>query len=165
MNLPPFVLGTHCVELRGGEFRFESSDDVRLVIPALTDAGHAARISFRDYRNREWVRIEGDVMIIRKGYRWNGASPKRWVLFRWVGTPDFPGTLLATLVHDVCFQFFRTYYWPEALGFVASNTLFQQIMKAAGFRWFNTYHGAVRDFGKLFTDEYPRRGEYSVLLP
>jgi len=165
MNLPEFTEGTHYRQLRGGQYRFELLVDVTLTIPQL--AGHRATISFLDHHRREWVRIERDRYTIRAGYRWNGASPKKWVgigtVGVWVGTLDWEATRLASGWHDTAFQFFRVADFP--LEFAEVNEIFRDILRAAGFRRAETWHGAVRDFGKHFIGEFPEKGEHSVILP
>lgn len=163
MNLPEFVLGSQYRELRGGNYRFELLTDISVVVPYLVKIDHTPCVSFRDNRKKEWARLTGAALTIRAGYRWNGSSPKWWVpLIGWVGTPDPIPTRLASLVHDVCFQFLRTADWP--IPYEECNSLFHQIMVALNFKRANTYHGAVKDFGKLFCGNYPAKGEHSVLL-
>lgn len=163
MILPEFHRATHYHPLRGGRFRFELLRDVSIRIPAL--GCHTASISFRDFRNVEWARIDGDILTARAGYAWNGASPCRWIgigkLGFWLGTPTPHECVLATLFHDICFQFLRTHYWPIPI--CQCNGLFHDIMVAAGFKFASTYHGAVEDFGELFAGKYPKRGEFSQL--
>lgn len=166
MKLPEFAQGIHYEELRGshphshGDYRFRLLADVTLQLSAL--ALHTRSISFRDAKRNEWARIDGDKLTIRRCYAWNGASPKWWLLGRWMGTPDFEPTRLATLVHDVCFQFLRVADWPLQID--ACNTLFYQIMVQQNFKLANTYFGAVTDFGERFAGKYPRQGEHSVVL-
>ena len=165
MKLPLFLKDLHYDELRGddprskGEYRFQLFGDVVIKIKGL---GSKPPASFRDRDGLEWACVSGSCLIIRKGYAWNGATPKKWLLGRWWGTPDFRKTHLATLVHDVCFQFLRTAHFP--LDVRQCNSVFLSIMVAQKFRLANVYHGAVTDFGKLFTGEYPKKGEYSTLL-
>jgi hypothetical protein len=164
MLLPEFADAIHYRELSGGSYRFELLDDVSVTIPLLAESGHSNVVSFRDCHNREWARLDGDTLTGRRGYAWNGATPKWWALNRWWGVPDYEATRLGTLVHDICFQFYRTHYWPREMDFAACNALFHSIMLARKFRLAHTYLGAVKDFGKFFTGEYPQRGEYSLLV-
>jgi hypothetical protein len=165
MKLPEFAESVHFGRLRGGRYRLRTLDRIELVVPYLAKIGHTGIISFRDAKGVEWARIEGFMLIISKGYAWNGASPCWWISLGpfgfWAGTPTPYPTILATLVHDICFQFLRTEHWPIPM--IECNHLFHQIMKTQGFRWNNTYHGAVRDFGQLFVGDHPKNGEYSIL--
>jgi len=167
LTLPEFAQGIHYTELKGSSpesnrtYRFKLLADVSLRVPKL--AQHEKRLSFRDVDRREWAEIRRDLITVRVGYAWNGSSPKWWVpLLGWVGTPDPEPTRLATLFHDVSFQFLRTAGWP--LPIVACNDLFCSIMTQQGFRWAETYFGAVTDFGERFAGKYPKRGEHSFDL-
>lgn len=163
MIVPAFDSNRHYIELRGGSSRFELNGDVALTVPYLERIKHRGHISFRDAKKHEWANIADATLVVRGPYRWNGASPKWWLpLVGWVGTPDPPATRLATLVHDVCFQFLRTADWP--IPYEECNALFHQIMVAHNFKRANTYHGAVKDFGKLFCGDYPAKGEHSIIL-
>jgi hypothetical protein len=164
MILPEFTEGVHYRQLRGGKYRFELLRDVAVCLPQL--AGHAAHLSCRDAMRREWVRIERARYTIRAGYRWNGASPKKWVGIGtfgfWVGTPDPIDSRLGSCWHDTAFQFLRVADFP--IVFAAANEIFRDILRASGFRRAETWHGAVQDFGKHFVSEFPERGEHSVIL-
>jgi hypothetical protein len=163
MTLPEFTEGVHYRQLRGGSYRFELLKDITIEIPHLKKRGHNKEISFRDHLRREWVRIKGSFYTIRKGYRWNGCSPKRWLpIIGWVGTIDFIRTRLASCFHDTGFQFLLVADYP--LSFQDVNEVFRDIMAALKFRLTNAYHGAVRDFGKHFSGDYPERGEHSIIL-
>lgn len=163
MNLPEFTEGEHYRQLRGGQYRFELLQDITIEIPQLKKRRHDRIIHFCDHLRRVWVKITGSLYTICKGYRWNGCSPKRWLpIIGWVGTIDFIGTRLASCFHDTGFQFLRVADYP--LSFEEVNELFRDIMAALNFRLANAYHGAVRDFGKHFSGEYPERGEHSVIL-
>lgn len=121
------------------------------------------RISFTDASNREWMRFErGGWRVMRRGYVWNGCSPKRHVpIFGWVGTPDTPYNLLASLNHDGGYQFSGTdNYWMTR---EAEDRFFYDTMRASGFRFASLYHGAVRDFGG-FSFGINRDGLKSTLL-
>ena len=166
MTLPEFELDFEYQELRGsskesgGVWRYKLFEDISIIIPHL--AGHTRSISFRDAKRREWARIDGQVLTIREGYSWNGASPKVWFLGRWWGTPDYPATRLASLCHDIFYQFVNVADWP--IPYKTCNDLFFDIMRASGFKWTCIYHGAVHRFGKKFAGEFPSKGEHSVLL-
>lgn len=166
MTLPQFERGYEYDELMGsdkrseGVWRYLLNEDISIQIPHI--AGRKGSISFRDSKRREWARIDGDVLTIREGYSWNGASPKWWFLGRWWGTPDYPTTRLAALTHDVLFQFVNVADWP--IPYKSCNDIFFDIMKASGFKFSGIYHGAVRLFGKSFAGKFPARGEHSVIL-
>lgn len=158
---PEFHQDIEYTELRGGVYRFKLLQPISVRIDQLKNYKHF--ISFRDGKNVEWAHIYRDLLSISKDYAWNGASPKWWVpLLGWVGTPDPEATRMATLVHDVLYQFINTEHFP--LNVEESNMIFYQIMRAHDFRFSNTYFGAVQDFGKRFADDPPKNGEHSVMV-
>lgn len=99
----------------GGKYRFELLRDVRFQYDRdLCRAGKA--LVFLDHKERERVHMAGSIKTVRKGYAWNGNSPKRGFTMLgvdvWVGTPDFLGTRMGSLCHDSDFQFGRTLHFP-----------------------------------------------------
>jgi len=167
LKLPEFAEGIHYEELRGsdphsnGRYRFRLLQDVSIRVPCLVDRTGDV-ISFRSRDGREWAQCADGVLTVRWGYAWNGASPKKWCLGRWWGTPDFEKTRLATLFHDVCFQFLRVRDWP--MGIHECNRLFYSVMEQQDFKLANTYFGAVTDFGEMFAGKHPLQGEHSVII-
>lgn len=169
LSLPIFRQNSQYTELRGddlrsgGEYRFILEDDISIPISSLKkESLLGVTISLRDAYRTEWAQVKGGRLTIRKGYAWNGASPKKWAFCRWWGTPDFKATRLATLVHDVCFQFLRVSDFP--LTILECNQLFYDIMKTKNFKLANIYFGAVEDFGERFAGKYPRKGEHSLII-
>ena len=157
---PDFEIHVDYEQLRGGNYRFRLLKPVTIYVEELES--YREILSLRDGNETEWALIEGCTITISAGYAWNGASPKWWVpLIGWVGTPDPESTRLATLFHDVMFQFIRVDGFP--INFIQANSIFRRIMVAKGFRFSNTYFGAVTDFGKRFITP-PTNGEHSVLL-
>lgn len=165
MRLPEFAEGIHYSEMRGndprssGVYRFILLQPISINLEQL--CLNKKTISFRDKKGKEWACIIGDRLLIHSRYAWNGASPKKWLFGRWIGTPDFEETRLATLIHDVFFQFLRTENFP--LSIESCNRIFLDIMKARKFKLANTYFGAVIDFGERFAGKYPPDGEYSIV--
>jgi len=107
-----------------------------------------------DYFNR-WLRIYPDgEIIIRKGYSWNGCSPK-FVLFDIaIGTPEgiiiqpenVPITYFASLLHDCLYQF------RKHIGITrkqADNEFLRELQKRK-FKLAKLYYFAVRIFGLIF---------------
>lgn len=62
----------------------------------------------------------------------------------WIGTPDFAGTLAASLLHDALFQFSTCSLLPFSLE--EANEFYRQLCKQHGFCLTNAYFGALRDF-------------------
>lgn len=95
------------------------------------------------------AQIANGWLSIYEGYAWNGCSPKKYIgwppVGKWIGTPDFPETRLASLGHDVLFQF-------SALLKYEMRTVNDQF-----FHWLDDngldedlrdiYHGAVQKWG------------------
>lgn len=105
-------------------------------------------VTFHDATGKEWARIEMDVLTIRSGYEWNGCSPKIGTGIWWLGTPDFPGTRKASLVHDVLFQFSPTQHFRAS--FWQCNEQFRRHMLRHDFLLCELYFHAVQKFGKPY---------------
>lgn len=80
--------------------------------------------------------IHNDILTILKGYAWDGCT----------GAPDFEGTLLGSLLHDVLFQFGALNLWT----FDEANEIFYIQLKQENFKLAWVYYGAVCSFGRLF---------------
>jgi hypothetical protein len=94
-------------------------------------------------------------LLIHRGYAWNGCSPKRYIGFppvgAWVGTPDFPQTIFASLGHDVLFQFSALLRYEMA---VVNNQFFDWLDEYNAPNWMrDIYHGAVNMLGGKFWGE------------
>lgn len=97
---------------------------------------------------RVWLEIEGRTYRVKSGYAWNGCSPRplgprAW----WLGTPDFPATIRASLAHDAGYQFL------DAAGFLYSRAdvdcIFLGVMQAGRFPLARIYWAAVRVCGGI----------------
>jgi len=123
-------------------------------------------ISFRDAKDREWVRMTPTSKIIRNSYAWNGNSPKKGIrIFGkdwWFGTPDFVATRPGSLSHDTDFQFGRCEHFPFSLEQV--NLHYFQILSARKFALAGTYYGALKDFSPAAWNRQRDEGLHSVLL-
>lgn len=80
--------------------------------------------------------INNDILTILKGYAWNGCT----------GAPDFQGTLLGSLYHDLMYQFGSLNLWT----FDEANEIFYIQMKQESFKLAWVYYKAVCSFGRLF---------------
>lgn len=123
-------------------------------------------ISFRDGQEREWLRICPHRILIPESYSWNGSSPKKGITICgrdvWVGTPDFPATIPASLLHDALFQFASTEHFPFSLD--QCTAIYTDICRENGFVLAGVYDGALKGFSEKFFKRELRNGEHSVLL-
>jgi hypothetical protein len=161
--LPSFEEGRHFRQLHptregGKRWRFVTSCGIRLSVHGITE--HTIR--YHDASGKVWARHDRFGLYVEEGYAWNGCSPKRWVWpFGWMGTPDLKCTILASLCHDVGYQFARTEHFPLNRSDV--DAIFYETIAMAGEPDIaSIYHGAVRKFGS-WADK-PRNGEFSTLL-
>ena len=107
-------------------------------------------VSFYDASGMRWAHIRSGTLYIEKGYAWNGCSPKYYIgsppIGKWIGTPDFDGSLEASLVHDVLFQFSAVAKYT----FEDCNKQFLLIMQNDNFSLADTYYAAVCKLGRKF---------------
>lgn len=107
-------------------------------------------VYFRDGKGKCWAWVLDGYIHISAGYAWNGCSPKKYIgsdrFGFWVGTPDFKETILASLIHDVLFQFsFLGKYTMEE-----ANMMFYSIMEEEEFPLAEIYFAAVQKLGVAF---------------
>jgi len=134
-RLSPFVYS------EGDKYRFTLESDLSLRVKGHQFGQHV----FRDCDGQEWLRLDGEVLTVRKKYSWDGASPKFKLGPFWLGTPDFEGTRLGTLVHDVLYQFLHVSCFPLKRN--ECDRLFGEIMRSEGCGWWWTYSRVVLVFG------------------
>jgi hypothetical protein len=139
-------------------WRFTTLKGTRISLPGITEKN----IYFHDKNGKVWGRIDRFGIHVEAGYSWNGCSPKRWYpVLGWVGTPDFQCTILASLVHDLLYQFCRTEHFPLHKSDV--DAIFYHIICMMGDTEIaSVYHGAVCKFGKW--SDKPNNGEFSTIL-
>lgn len=153
-------------------WRFVTLESVRVGVGGLMEwfdtiadlqADHgASEVMFCDASGKAWMRFDPFGIWISPGYAWNGCTPKRWVWpFGWVGTPDWPSTILASLVHDALYQFHATADFHLTRRQV--DGLFRHIIEASGAPGIAcTYWSAVRACGRWRGQV--RANEYSRVL-
>jgi hypothetical protein len=107
------------------------------------------RMIFSDSQGNEWLDIEGRTYRVKAGYAWNGCSPRPLGKYGcwWLGTPDFPASIMASLAHDAGYQFLDDAGFPYSRGDI--DRLFLGVMQAGGFPLARVYWGAVRVFGGI----------------
>jgi len=141
----------------GRRWRFVTSRTVRLAYRGTTET-----IRYHDATGKIWAQHDAFGIRIEEGYAWNGCSPKRWIWpLGWLGTPDFAATILASLCHDIHYQFARTAHFPLTRSEVDA-LFFHTIAMHGEEELAAIYHGAVRKFGSWA--KRPRNGEYSTVL-
>lgn len=162
-RIPPFVNGVDYVDYPGneGDWRFQTTR----VAAVHIDVTAVGRISFRDGDGVEWARllpfIDHTALVIAGGYAWDGCSPKRRCGRFYFGTPDFEPTRLASLVHDIGYQFAGAQHWPFTKHEV--DVMFLDIMRLGRFPLARAYYGAVDTLaGRAWKVVDP--GCHSVLL-
>jgi len=158
-ELPDFLLGQHYRD-GGRDWRFTTLEQVtvRLDLP-LSDV-----ISFRDRNGTEWARFTKNKLTIRAKYSWDGCSPKKRFAMLWLGTPDPHCTRLASLVHDVLYQFIATDHFP--LSRKQCDAAFYDVMYLQRFLLAGMFHQAVRTFGGLYVANNSASGVWSqVIIP
>lgn len=133
----------------GKKWRYTTLRTTRIVI----DHPINERISFRDRNGIEWFRLSttacGKTLAsIPEGYSWDGATC----------APD-GGLYLATLVHDVLYQFRFTRDFPFSRR--ECDIAFLDLMRIARFPLAPVYYRAVRWFGK---NRGGHNGEWSKVL-
>jgi len=123
------------------------------------DFEYKSSIKDREFEN-EWLKLETDGKVIvkgtnKKGYAWDGCSPKIKMKDVYFGTPEAvlnydkgkSKTYYASLIHDVFYQFSKS-----VKSFIARkevNKEFYVMLKEDNFRFARPYYRAVRLFGWL----------------
>ena len=124
------------------------------------DYSYRSSIKGREFEN-EWFTLEKDGTVIvrgsnKKGYAWDGCSPKIKFKDICLGTPDAvlnwetkkPKSYYASMIHDVFYQFSK-----DVKSFVKReevDLLFYDILKENNFRLAKVYYRAVRLLGWMF---------------
>jgi len=109
----------------------------------------------------EWFKLEKDGTVIvkgsnKKGYAWDGCSPKIKIIDIYFGTPEAvlnfdtgkSKTYYASLIHDVFYQFSK-----DIKSFISRKEVdkeFYIILKENKFRFATLYYGVVRLLGWFF---------------
>lgn len=161
-HLPEFLNGLQYAEISpqfsNGRWRYITKTGIRLPIKNVTESV----IFYHDASGKIWARHDKFGLYIEPGYAWNGCSPKRWIWpLGWVGTIDFESTILASLCHDVHYQFARTEHFPLHRSDV--DELFYHCIHMAGDKVIaGVYYRFVREFGTWAGR--PKFGEFSTLL-
>lgn len=149
--VPTFDLGVHYKELSpkdgGYKYRFVTMDDIEISFDAnLIPEGYS--ILFKDTKDRVWMTIKYDKIIISKNYAWDGCTPKKWWGFWW-GTPDFQKTIIASLIHDALLQFHNCDHFPFVRDEI--DHIFKNVLLHRKFTFTPIYYVGVRVGSKIYT--------------
>ncbi len=128
----------------GGKYRFTLTQDLVVYL----NKGWRGRHVLRD-DDTEWATLVDDTLTILAGYSCDGCSPAIQLFGHWFGTPTPPNAVTACFVHDVL----RGYLGLPCLSYTRKDTddVFYDILKEAGFKMGEVYHGAVAGFwGSLY---------------
>ena len=113
-------------------------------------------LEFRDYGKLRLVIEKDGTIIVKKGYAWDGCSPKLSILdLFWIGTPDGalkegkPITYYASLIHDALGQFSDCLEMP--FNRQQRDLIFQEMLEQKDFRLSWLYYRAVVFFGPLYS--------------
>lgn len=92
---------------------------------------------FRDEFGNVWLETRGKLLVVKKGYAWDGASC----------APDFKDVILASCVHDCLIQFRGVVCFP--LSKAQIDKVFRDLMPRRFLaRWI--YWAAVQAFGGVY---------------
>lgn len=125
------------VEYRyGGKYRFVLTQDLVVDLNKGLKGYHILRDG-----KTSWAILDRDQLTIFAGYAFDGCSPA-WRFFgRWYGTPTPPAAVAAACVHDCL----RGYLGLGCISYdrKATDDVFFDMLKTAGFKPAEIYHGAV----------------------
>lgn len=120
-----------------GKYRFLTLNSITICFKNKSLLPKHYKLQFNDQDGTKRMVITRYSITIFKGYAWDGCSPK-WRLFnKWIGTPDFPETILASLIHDALRQFESTEYFPFSRDY--QDDIFFYILKESNFKWASVY--------------------------
>ena len=114
-SIPRFELGTDYV--RGsGKWKWRLKNSVVLGFPVAITKNKAVFRCF-DSTGKMWAVFGPRTIWVSEGYAWNGSSC----------SPDLPGVLLASCVHDAIYQFSGCPEWPAYLAREWADDLFHNL--------------------------------------
>ena len=158
--LPRFEKRFQYTELKAiSTWRFKLLEDVTIPISGLSKK----KIRLVDGNGVTWAKVTPTSITILKNYAWNGCSPKAAFCRRFWGTPDFENTRLASMVHDVLYQFagvddLDCDFWD-------ANGVFFSIINMSGSPvWARIYKLGVDVGGAAFYPIEPKNGVKSMFF-
>ena len=143
-------------------YRFVEQQDIVL----LTNLkGREFSSTFLDITPEGMITVKG---TSKKGYAWNGCSPK-WEIFDLaLGTPDGamdpktfkPLTYYGSMFHDAIYQ----YKEVVPISRKEADLIFKAILKDCNFFWTKVYYSAVRAGGWMFGKWKKKESEKQVKI-
>ena len=97
-------------------YKYQLYEQYQIALPWLK--------GYPDYA-ADFLQVNGDTLIIEKGYAWDGASGPTW---------DSKSSIRASLVHDAAYQMMRVGVLPEAARKYADQTLYTLCVEDGMFR-------------------------------
>ena len=145
-RLPKLISRFDYTENSGGKWRFTLNEEAIIYFSDERFGLH----DFKDAGGRLWASVHGRYVWIAPKYSWDGASPKFLIAGKWIGTPDYKSTRLATLFHDVLYQWLHL-QCLKASGItrLKIDRLFGDVMRSQGFAFHWMYSGAVMAAGGI----------------
>ena len=107
-----------------GSWRWVLLEDLIIYFPDTNFGFHR----FYDAQGHHWVSTNMHHFTIKKGYAWDGSSPKLRLGRKWLGTPDFQSTLIASCWHDASGQFRHLPCFKKVLSWSKWNWLFRELI-------------------------------------
>jgi hypothetical protein len=93
--------------------------------------------------------IKGGLLCIKKGYQWDGCTPKFMFFNKIIGVPDFKKTKDAALVHDFLIDFFDQHKLTRK----QVDTIFCKMLKEKKFKLKPLYCNVVNLYRLIFFKE------------
>lgn len=153
-TIPEFVLGEQFIQLRPklGNYKYRflllQNLEIPFLCPFLPKGQH---VLFKDMDGNIWMEMTRKSIIINKGYAWDGCTPKKWMGIWW-GVPDFPETIIASLIHDSLIQFSKTKHFT--LSRFEIDNIFKEILRRNHFPLYHLYYIGARIGSILFKSKY-----------
>lgn len=161
VQIPDFEIEKDYTEINSSrKYRFQTLRDITINFKhPLIQRG--TKMIFKDVKDKTWMVMEPFHVTISKDYCWDGCSPKWKVMGKWVGTPDFPETALASLVHDAFYQFESTDNFP--LSREERDNIFYTILEESRFEW-RLWYTMGANFGSTFFSKSKNNNVFSLVV-
>ena len=134
VTLPHFIPDIHYARVPACGWEYKLLRDVHIPMSHIP----LPNVLFRDASGRLWFRIVDGVLVISKGYSWNGNS----------FAIDTRKNMLGSLVHDALYQFSAAPGFPMTRE--QADLIYLGILRASGFMLAVVYYRAVKRFGAVF---------------